>query len=243
MWLTNYQYKESTRIFKNIMLILFTLLLYVHADLFVAFKNDIPGYIDVYSVLNDTTCTLNQTVNKLCYDRTYDFHTDNMQVRYDTTTFQYVVKVNEDSNKYLVYNPVNALPNTNELQHFTNTVYNINNTNIAFVSTVTDTYEVKNYDDILLFMITKQLQVQCIHSNITYDSFYFIKIYNDKYISINIPLAHILTYFDQTYNGSCPEPEYSAVIFYIFFSLFVFLLICVFILVGITCKCRKSIHQ
>lgn len=176
---------------------LFYLLFAVSADVFVALRQNTGVIIDVFSI-TPSTCILQYTLTKPC-DGNLDFTTSDMSVSYKND-YYYNVKLN-DTNKYIIFNPNTNLPGFTKDMHFIETIYSINNTNTAFVN---NTYDVYSMTNDLLFTISDRSYMLCLSEDIQYDQYFIINTINNTFISEDIVIAHVLSYFYQ-YSVLCTD--------------------------------------
>lgn len=219
-------------------MLLLLLLNIVSADMFVAFSDAIPGLIDIFDVQKDS-CILNTTLYKKCYDHSYDFDINNLHVVHETD--RYVLNIDDDNLTYTIYNPQYTLPNIKEDYHFANSVYTVNNTNVMHLSMLNNGYDVLNSYDDVMYTIVKQFQTLCVPTNnVTYTLFYYINVYSEKAIRKEVPLVHVVSYFQQFYYGDCDKRSSTLSdiqIFIIACFVFVLLLLAVY---GLKKCCKEQ---
>jgi hypothetical protein len=215
------------RMMLNHILFLFILVSQVvHGDLFIVYRNgtaSVDGWnqVDIYYVDNVTgACNHAQSIVMNCRNCSNNLKLGNVSVTYGSTEHRYKVSTAYDSNDsvYEIYNPNSTLPSERFSDHFLNTIYSANGIDAAIVDPLNKSSAnfsvVSKYGDIL-YAGTRRLIIPCFPNSTPYVDQYYLEdltylvenlVAQYDMISIDVPLAHIVTYFFQTCAAQkCPN--------------------------------------
>jgi hypothetical protein len=171
--------------------------------------------VDIYNIDSATGgCNHIERIIMSCYNCSNNIKLGGGRVTYDASEHFYAVNITSDK-VYTIYNAVAGLPSERS-DHFSNTTYMLNNSEIARINYIEESsgdFNISNMDGEEVLYVGRRELGGCLTDGIgEVKSYYYLEDKNyagQILVPIDVPLAHITTYFLQTCARKCPNKDTS----------------------------------